>query len=200
GVSLTVSVAAQSGYRITAASTTPTVGTSDTLTIRLVDQYQNVVTSFSGDKTLTFSGLGNAPAGTIPTVTDKTGSAVNLGTATTITFASGQSSAGGSLVAYKAEGPVTLAATDGTLSTSTAGGSGVSLTISAAAANAYRITAATTSPVAGASDALTIRLVDQFGSTITSFTGDKTLTFSGLGAAPDGSPPTVTDKTSVARN
>src|SRR5207244_3680543 len=161
--------------------------------IKLVDQYQNVVTSFNGDKNLTFSGLGNAPDGSVPTVTSKTGSAVNLGTATTITFASGQSSAGGSLVAYKAEGPgtlaapdgtvptvtsktgaavnlgtattitftsgqssaggslvaskpegpVTLAATDGTLSTSTAGGSGVSLTISAAAANAYRITAAT---------------------------------------------------------
>src|SRR5205085_1452386 len=50
-------------------------------------------------------------------------------------------------------------------------------------ATAYRITAATSSPVAGASDALTIRLVDQFGNTVTSFTGDKTLTFSGLGTA-----------------
>src|SRR5438094_335009 len=49
-------------------------------------------------------------------------------------------------------------------------------------ASAYRITAATTSPVAGASDGLTIRLVDQFGNTVTTFTGDKTLTFNGLGA------------------
>src|SRR5204863_300894 len=175
------------------------VGTSDTLTIRLVDQYQNVVTSFSGDKNLTFSGLGNAPEGTVPTVTSKAGSPVNLGTATTITFASGQSSAGGSLVAYKAEGPVTLAATDGTLSTSTTGGAGVSLTVSVAAATAYRITATTTSPVAGATDALTIRLVDQFGNTA-SFSGTKNLTFSGLGAAPDGPLATVTDNTSVARN
>src|SRR5437870_5204298 len=109
-VSLTVSAAADSGYRITAASATPTAGASDALTIKLVDQYQNV-SSFSGDKGLSFSGLNNARNGTVPTVTSKTGAAVDLGAVTTITFSSGQNSAGGSLVAYKAEGPVTLAAT-----------------------------------------------------------------------------------------
>src|SRR5205823_11329955 len=56
-------------------------------------------------------------------------------------------------------------------------------------ATAYRITAATSNPVAGASDGLTIRLVDQFGNTVTTFTGDKTLTFNGLGAAPNGQSP-----------
>src|SRR5262249_33703082 len=70
----------------------------------------------------------------------------------------------------------------------------------AGAANAYRITAATTTPVAGASDALTIRLVDRFGNTVTTFSGTKTLTFSGLGSAPDGSLSTVTDNTATAKN
>src|SRR3989442_1051096 len=140
GVSLTVSAAAQSGYRITAASATPTAGASDALTIKLVDQYQNVVTTFNGDKNLTFSGLGNAPSGTVPTVTSKTGSAVNLGTAELITFTSGVSSAGGSLIAYKAEGPVTLAATDGSLSTSTTAGAGGRMTVSVAAANKLAVT------------------------------------------------------------
>src|SRR5205823_14502609 len=156
--------------------------------------------SFSGDKILTFSGLNNAPAGTVPTVTSKTGSAVNLGTAELITFASGVSSAGGSLVAYKAEGPLTLTATDGTLSTSTTGGTGVSLAVSAAAQSAYRITAASATPTAGASDVLAIKLVDQYQNVATSFNGDKNLTFTGLGNAPSGTIPTVTDKTGSAVN
>lgn len=62
-------------------------------------------------------------------MTDKNNAAVPLGTATTITFSGGVSSAGGSLVAYKGEGPVTLNATDGTAATTNAGGAGVSLTI-----------------------------------------------------------------------
>src|SRR5205814_1812157 len=148
-----------------------------------------------GDKILTFSGLGNAPAGTVPTVTSKTGSVVNFGTATTISLTNGVNSAGGTLVAYKVEGPVTLAATDGTLSTSTTGGAGVSLTVSPAAQSAYRIAAASTTPTAGASDALTIKLVDQYHTLLTTFHGDKILTFTGLGNAPDGSVPTVTSKT-----
>jgi len=53
-------------YQLTAASTIPIVGSNDVLTIKLVDQYQNVVTSFSGDKVLTYSGLSTAPAGTHP--------------------------------------------------------------------------------------------------------------------------------------
>src|SRR5439155_5555933 len=105
-------------------------------------------------------------------------------TATTITFTSGVNSPGGTLVAYKAEGPVTLTATDGTLSTSTTGGAGVSLTVSASAASPYRITAASATPTAGASDALTLKLVDQHQNVVTSFNGDKNLTFSGLGNPP----------------
>src|SRR5438477_42955 len=189
---------AAGAYRITATTSTPAAGATDALTLRLVDQFANTVTNFTGDKILTFSGLGNAPAGTVPTVTSKTGSPVNFGTATTITLASGESSAGGGLVAYKAEGPVTLAATDGTLSTSTTGGTGVSLTVSPAAQSAYRVTAASTTPTAGASDALTIKLVDQYQNVVTSFNGDKTLTFTGPGNAPSGTIPTVTDKTGSA--
>jgi hypothetical protein len=62
-------------------------------------------------------------------------------------------------------------------------------------ANAYRITdAASGAPTAGVSDQLTITLVDAGGNTITGFSGDKTLTFSDLSIAGDGTQPTVTDK------
>jgi hypothetical protein len=126
----TITAAAANAYRITAATATPTPGVGDALTLKLVDQYSNTVTTFNGDKNLTFSGLSVAKNGTTyPTVTDKTGAAVNLGDATTITFASGQSSVGGSLVAYRAEASVTLAVTDGTLASSSVGGTGVAVTV-----------------------------------------------------------------------
>src|SRR5207247_2254538 len=124
GVGLTVSPAAPSAYRITAASTTPTAGASDALTITLVDQYQNVETGFSGTKGLTFAGLGTPGSGTGPTVTNNVPSAVALGSSTTISFSCGTSSAGGTLVAYNPARP-TPTPSDGTLSTTTLGGTGV---------------------------------------------------------------------------
>jgi len=59
------------------------------------------VTSFSGDKTLTFSGLATSASGAVPTVTSKTSAAVNEGTFGTDYVTSGVSSAGGILVAKK---------------------------------------------------------------------------------------------------
>src|SRR5439155_1288906 len=130
--------------------------------------------------------------------TDKTGSAMPEGASEAITFASGVSSVGGILVAKKAEGPVTLAATDGSLTSSSAGGTSPSLTVSAATANAYRISAASTTPTAGANDQLTLTLVDQFGNTETGFSGHKTLTFAGLATSTAGNVSTVADKTGTA--
>ncbi len=194
GVALTVSAGVANAYRITAATATPSVGSADALTIKQVDQYGNTVTTLNGDVALTFSGLANATTGTVPTVTDKTGSAVDLGTATTITFASGVSTAGGSLIAYKAE-TATLHATDSTSrSSSSLGGAGAALTVGSGVASSYRISVATGTPNAGAADLLTIKLVDQYGNTVTSFNGDVALTFSGLAASTGGNVPTVTDK------
>jgi hypothetical protein len=197
GLPVTVSPALANAYRISAASTTPTAGASDQLTLTLVDQYGNTETGFSGDKTLTFSGLSTSPNGTVPAVTDKNGTAVNEGTAETLSFTNGVAST--RLVACAAE-TKTLAVTDGTLSSSSTGGTGLSLTVTPANANAYQISAASTTPTAGASDPLTITLVDPFGNVETGFSGDKTLTFSGLSTSPNGTVPAVTDKNGTAVN
>ncbi len=117
----TVNAAAASAYRITAASSTPTAGSTDALAITLVDQYQNVESAFTGSKNLTFAGLGTAASGMSPTVTNSGGSAINAGASTTINFANGMSTgSGGVLVAYKEE-TATLTATDGTHTTGAAG-------------------------------------------------------------------------------
>jgi len=121
-----------SAYRITALNSTltPSVGTAPR--IALVDAGGSVMTNFNGDKNLTFSGLAVADDGTKPTVTDKGGAAVALGQPTTITFAGGISTVGGTVVAYKGEGPVTLNAQDDAtppLSTTTPGGAGLVVTV-----------------------------------------------------------------------
>ena len=117
----------------------PTAGSAYTLTITAVDQYQNIVTTVTGNHSFTFAGLAVADDGTYPTITDRSGNPVNLGTATTITFTNGVSSAGGSLLAYKGQ-TATLKGSDATSGkgTSDTGGTDANLTI------------ANVNPVAGA--------------------------------------------------
>ena len=117
-----------SAYRIAASTAELNPNEGDPLTLTLVDS-AGLTVDFTGDKTLTFSGLSLAGDGTPPTVTGKNGTAVAVGSATTMTFASGVSTAGGNLVAYKAE-TQTLQVTDAaSLSSANTGGAGVSLTI-----------------------------------------------------------------------
>jgi hypothetical protein len=126
---LVVLPGALSAFRI-ALGGSPAAGSACALTITAVDQYSNTVTSVTGDRSFTFGGLATADDGTPPTVTDKNGAAVNLGTVTTISFANGVSSAGGSVTAYKAETPI-LTASDATSGKTTGnpGGTGVCLAI-----------------------------------------------------------------------
>ena len=97
---------------LTAATTTPTAGQTDALTITAADTWGNTVTSYTGQHNLTFSGA--SMAGTVnPTVTDRTGAAVNFGTAESITFTNGVSSAGGVMRLYRAE-TANIVVSDGT--------------------------------------------------------------------------------------
>src|SRR5205823_6384693 len=71
------------------------------------------------------------------------------------------------------------------------------VTVSFGALDHLVVSAATTSPVAGAADALTITAKDTSGNTVATYTGDKTLTFGG--ASTFGSNhPTVSDKSGTA--
>ena len=165
--------------KITATTGTPAAGDADVLTITLVDQNGATVTSLSGDYHLTFSGLANAADGTHPTVTDKNNAAVPLGTPTTITFTSG--SASRSLVACKAEGPVTLNATDGTSSTTSPGGLGLLLTISSAASKLVYLTSPVTTTAGVASGTIMVQRQDAYGNPVTSGTTSVTLSSSSTG-------------------
>lgn len=117
-------------FSLAAATTTPTAGAGDNLTITAKDIAGNTVTAYGGDQTLTFSGA-SAIGSNQPTVTSKTGSAVAFGTAETNTFTNGVATVSGSsngvMTLYKAE-TANVTVSDGTHT------GALSVTVGAAAA------------------------------------------------------------------
>jgi hypothetical protein len=171
----------------------------DALTLQLVDSTGHVITSFTGDTNLTFSGL--SAANGAPTVTDKNGNPVALGTSEVIHFVNGVSSAGGILTAYKAEGPVTLNVTDGSSSSTSTGGAGLSLTVSSGEASQLVYTTSPVTITAGApSGTITVERLDAYGNLVTSGTTSVTLSSSSAGTATfsSGSPVSITGGSSAA--
>jgi hypothetical protein len=154
-------------------SATQTAGTSQNLTITAEDASGNTVTSYTGPKLLTFSGASaSSNPVTQPTVTNNTGTAVNFGTATMITFTSGvatvSGSSNGSMTLYKVE-TANIAATDGTIPASTGADR---LTVTVSAGNLAKFALSLTSPQANGAvftGANTLTAQDSWGNTVTSF-------------------------------
>ncbi|MGE3984606.1 MAG: beta strand repeat-containing protein [Dehalococcoidia bacterium] len=119
-------------------STTQAAGATNDLTITARDNFDNVATSYTGTKSLTFSGANpSTDPATDPTIKDKDGSWVKFGVSTPITFANGiaasvSGTSNGVMTLFKAE-TVDIAATDGTISASGAGR--LKVVVSAGAAN-----------------------------------------------------------------
>lgn len=84
-----VTVGSAASLAISAATTSPTAGVADSLTITAHDLGGNVATGYTGVHNLTFGGAGSSPSGTLPTVADNAGNAVAFGTATPIAFVNG---------------------------------------------------------------------------------------------------------------
>jgi hypothetical protein len=154
-------------------SPTQTAGTSQNLTITAKDASGNTVTSYTGDKSLTFSGANPStnPA-TNPVVTDKSGAAKNFGTATTITFSNGVATvsglSNGLMTLYKAEA-ATIAASDGAGASSTGADR---LTVTVSAGNLAQFALSLTSPQANAAvftGTNTLTAQDAWGNTVTGF-------------------------------
>lgn len=128
---------------LSAQSTTPTAGAGDNLTITAEDSGGNTVTSYAGSKNLTFTGANVAPNGTThPTVTNSSGTAINFGSTTAISFTNGVAQVSGSnngvMTLFKAETAL-IKVSDGTINN----GTGLSITVSAATAAGLGFTNAT---------------------------------------------------------
>ena len=183
----TLSSVAGAAVRLSVTGTaTQTAGAGNELTITAYDQFGNVATGYTGSKSLTFSGLTNAPDGNVPQV-----EGINLGTATSVAFTSGVSNANAAtLVAYKAEaGSVDV--TDDTIDSTGDITYDLDLTVNPATAARLEMAAVSGTIDAGASNELTITAKDAFGNVDTNYDGAKDLTFTGIGNAPAGNVPTV---------
>jgi len=121
-LAVTVAAAPAAKLVLSAATTTPVAAATDNLTTTAQDVYGNTATSYAGAKNIVFSGAIAGPAGTVPTVVNSAGTAINFGTVTALTFTSGvaavTSSKNGLLRLYKA-GATSVSASDGTISTAT---------------------------------------------------------------------------------
>jgi hypothetical protein len=118
---------------LAAATTTPTAGATDNLTITAKDAQGNTATSYTGSHNLTFGPVADSPSGAHATVTSSTGTATNFGTATAIGFTEGVATASsgknGTMTLVKA-GSTSLTVTDGSITN----GAGLAVTVSPGAA------------------------------------------------------------------
>ncbi len=196
-LAVVVSPGAAVKYTLAAATATPVAGAADNLTITAQDTYGNTATAYTGSHNLVFSGAVAGPAGNLPTVADSAGTDVPFGTATPIVFNAGIASASGvangEMTLYKS-GAASVKATEGAIVTPTA----LAVTVAAAAATKLVLTATTTTPVAAASNNLTTTAKDAYENTATSYTGARSLVFSGASASPSGAAPTVVNSAGTA--
>ena len=192
GKTAKVTIGAAASFTVSASATSITAGGSSNLTITAKDEAGSTVTSYTGSHSLVFSGANAAPGGTKPTVVNSSGTAVNFGTATALTFTSGVAtvvSSKNGLVKLYAAGSPSIVATEGTITTP----GPPTIAVTAAATSKFSLSAASATPTAGTLDALTTTAQDTYGNTATSYSGAHSLVFSGASASPAGNTPTVSD-------
>ncbi len=104
---------------VTPASTTQVAGSTNALTISLLDAGDNVATGYTGTREIVFGGANRSPSGASPTVTDSSGTAIAFGSDTTIAFTAGVASvsggANGAMVLRQVDNDVDLNIDDGPL-------------------------------------------------------------------------------------
>jgi hypothetical protein len=187
-----VTVGMATHLSLSAASTSPIAAAADNLTITAKDSNESTVTTYTGSKSLVFSGASASASGTKPTVSNSSGTATNFGSATTISFTSGvaivnSSTKNGVMKLYRA-GEAEIAVTDGTISSPV-----LQVTTAPTTLSKLVLAAASSAPAAGTADDLTITAQDPYANIVTSYSGTKSMTFSGASASPNGNTPTVTD-------
>ncbi len=179
-----------------AASTTPTAGATNNLTITAQDANDNTVTTYTGSRSLTFSGASASPGGTSPTVSNSSGTAIAFGSVTTISFSLGvakvSSSKNGVMRLYRS-GTTSVKVTDGSISSSP----DLSLTVALEATSKISLVAASATPTAGVANDLTITVSDTYGNPLPTYTGPRNLTFTGASPSAWGNTPTVSDSSGI---
>jgi hypothetical protein len=194
GQTAKITVGVVASFTLSASATSIVAGGSSNLTITAKDEKGNTVTTYTGSHSLVFSGASASSGGNLPTVVNSTGTAVNFGTATAISFTTGVATVASSkngLVKLYAVGAANIVATEGLVTTPTP----AAISVSSTTASKFALVAASATPTAGALDELTTTAQDTYGNTATSYSGVHSIVFSGASASPSGTNPTVSDST-----
>jgi hypothetical protein len=193
---VTVAPLAMKTLTLAAATATPVAGAEDALTVTANDTYGNVATGYTGSHSLKYSGPVNSPNNTVPTVTDKSGNEIAIGTTTPTTFEEGvataEGGANGALRLYKAAA-ASVKVTEGSISSAA-----VTITASPATAASLTLAAASKTPTAGTTDNLTTTALDAYGNTATTYTGSHNITFAGAEPSPNETAATVVNSGGTA--
>ncbi|MDF0694885.1 invasin domain 3-containing protein, partial [Aquirufa sp. BABACH-43C] len=146
---------------VLSGSGSQTAGGSQTLTITAKDASGNTATTYTGNKSITFSGANPS----INPATNPTLAATAFGTSTTLNFTAGVAT--GSMILYKAES-ATVNATDGTINSNTGG----SLAVTVSESTFSKLFVALDSPQSNGTaftGTNTLTAQDAYGNTVTSF-------------------------------
>jgi len=203
GLEVVVSQAAPAYFAIS-GNGTQIAGTSQTITVRAYDAFNNLATDYTGSKMLRFSGaIESLTPSTNPTV-----SATNFGNNTAMTFTNGVATM--DMTLYKDEVAVIIATeisggtagqTNGTSGITTPANNGehvYRLTVDVDPNNAYYFAVTGTgTQTAGASQTITVTAYDQWNNVALGYTGSQSLIFSGASSSP-GSPKAAVSPTVAA--
>jgi hypothetical protein len=185
-------------FGLSAASTAPTAGTGDNLTITAKDAHGTTVTAYTGSHNLTFEGASAAPSGTEPTVTNASGTAKKFGETTAIEFTAGvasveASSHNGQMTLYKVQ-EAHIKVKEGSISN----GTGLTVTVGTGAFKSFGVEAKTPAePLAGESFTAQITAWDEWHNPVTSYAraSGKKLIYSGAANSPSGHAPEYSSTT-----
>src|SRR5664280_1581944 len=185
--SFAVAPRAINSFSLAAATTTPSAGQPDNLTITALDQYGNTATTYNASPNLTFSGA--TAIGTFaPTVSNATGMATTFGAATAITFSNGVATVSGSLNGvmklYRVQS-VNIVVSDGTHNN----GTGLAVTVSSGPPNSFTVSNPGTRAAGTAFNVTLTANADAYGNAGTNYTGTHCIVFSGPTASPNGTAP-----------
>jgi hypothetical protein len=206
GVVVTVAPGAAAKLALSSSTTTPTAGTGFNVTTTAQDLYGNTATAYTGSKNIVFSGASTSPGGTLPTVVNSGGSAINFGSPTSLTFSNGVATPASSKNGFMKlglAGATSVSATDGALATATplaltvAVGSASKLALSELAVSAGTIgspcyfTCAVTALGNAGTVKAKVTITDSMGNVVSNVGAAKTVTITATGGTIGGSPLTV---------
>lgn len=206
GVVVTVAPGAATKLALSSSTATPVAGTGFNVTTTAQDAYGNTATAYTGSKNIVFSGAAASPAGTLPTVVNSAGTAVNFGSATALSFTNGVATPASSKNGFMKlglPGATSVSATDGTLTTATP----LALTVSVGAATRLALSELAVSAgvigspcyftcaVSALGNAGTVKakvtITDSMGNVVSNVGAAKTITVTTSGGTIGGSPLTV---------